>query len=244
MEPLLGVLRGGRGKQVLRAERTGLDGVPGPHGTGSRRPAADTYVTAHGQGLHRVGWGAVAERKKRGGERRGCSFLAERLLAGLPFTSLCSGAHEMKWALEKNTDVLHPWKALTKPLVWMGALINYTPSSLSYGSRACFGQMLWSPPRAPARGKGRLTKQSGTHASQGLGAGTAKGQPHPGEGRGVPRGIILQRTSTHSLASATRKPFSRFSPKGGRDLNTWVFMSRERHIERRPFQMDSGDGTT
>lgn len=93
VEPLLGVLRGGRGKQVLRAERTGLDGVLSPHGTGSQRPAADTYVTAHGQGLHRVGWGAVAERKKRGGERRGCSFLAERLLTGLPFTSLCSGAH-------------------------------------------------------------------------------------------------------------------------------------------------------
>ena len=132
VEPLLGVLHGGRGEQVLRAERTGLERVLGLHGAGSQRPAADTYVTAHGQGLHRVGWGAVAERKKRGGERPGSSFPAEDAprRPALHFP-LLRGSLEMKWVLEKNTDLLRPWKALTKPPVWMGVLINYTPSSLS-----------------------------------------------------------------------------------------------------------------
>ena len=62
VEPLLGVLHGGRGEQVLQAERTGLEGaLTHPAGTGSQRPtAAVTYITAHGQGLHWVGWGAVA----------------------------------------------------------------------------------------------------------------------------------------------------------------------------------------
>ena len=69
VEPLLGVLHGGRGEQVLQAERTGLEGaLTHPAGTGSQRPtAAVTYITAHGQGLHWVGWGAVAAKEE---ERR------------------------------------------------------------------------------------------------------------------------------------------------------------------------------
>lgn len=41
-----------------RAEASG--GCPAYMGTSHQSPATDTYVTAHRQGLHRVGWGAVA----------------------------------------------------------------------------------------------------------------------------------------------------------------------------------------
>lgn len=68
MEPLLGVLHGGRGEEVLQAERTGLEGRSLTRAeTGSQSPTAATYITAHGQGLHWVGWGAVAAKEE---ERR------------------------------------------------------------------------------------------------------------------------------------------------------------------------------
>lgn len=68
VEPLLGVLHGGRGEQVLRAEGTGLEAVLTlPRGSRQPAPTTLTYIAAHGQGLHRVGRGAVAAKEE---ERR------------------------------------------------------------------------------------------------------------------------------------------------------------------------------
>ena len=76
--------------------------------------------------------------------------------------------------------------------------------------QVCFGQISWSPPRAPVSGKCRLTKETGPRASQGLGVKTAKG--HTQEGRGIP-GEPFCSNSTHSLASIGGKSFSWLSPK-------------------------------
>lgn len=125
------------------------------------------------------------------------------------------GLLETKWVLQKNTsrspalslEILSKASGVDK-----GSDELHTPIP-PLRIRVCFGQISWSPPRAPVSGKCRLTKETGPQASQGLGVKTAKGQPHPGEGRGIP-GEPFCSNSTHSLASIGRKSFSWLSPKG------------------------------
>ena len=78
--------------------------------------------------------------------------------------------------------------------------------------------LLWPELRVPttasAQGEGRLTKETGPSALQELGVWTAKDQPNPGEGRGLPRGINSTVKKHPRFGVSHEKTTCMVSPKG------------------------------
>lgn len=92
MEPLLGVLHGGRGEQVLRAESRGLRGVPGLHGDQPPEPRHRHLRHCPQAGPPQGGLGSCCCRGRRQAvSGQEATFPAWMLPASLYFSSFSSG---------------------------------------------------------------------------------------------------------------------------------------------------------
>lgn len=128
VEPLLGVLHGGRGEQVLRAERTGFEGAL-THPCGSRQPAPHhTHLHRCPQAGPPLGGSGSCCCKGRG---EVVSSQDAPCWPALPIPRLW-GSLETKRGLEKNTrrSPAPSLEILNKASGVDRVLMSYTPPSL------------------------------------------------------------------------------------------------------------------